>query len=37
MVISGDYFLLLDPSRRYLGNGRASRQIKLEDMHVSVH
>ncbi|VDB88297.1 unnamed protein product [Peniophora sp. CBMAI 1063] len=33
MVISGDYFLVLDPSRRYLRNGRASRQIKLEDMH----
>ncbi|KZV67175.1 hypothetical protein PENSPDRAFT_688340 [Peniophora sp. CONT] len=33
MVISGEYFLLLDPSRRFLGK-RASRRIKLSDMRV---
>lgn len=31
MIISGEYYLLLDPSRRFLGN-RASRLIKLRDM-----
>ncbi|VDC01301.1 unnamed protein product [Peniophora sp. CBMAI 1063] len=33
MVVSGLYFLLLDPSRRFLGK-RASRRLKLSDMHV---
>ncbi|VDC01297.1 unnamed protein product [Peniophora sp. CBMAI 1063] len=33
MIISGEYFLLLDPSRRFLGR-RASRRVKLRDMRI---
>ena len=35
MIVSGAYFLLLDPSRRFLGK-RASRRIKLRDMRMYV-